>query len=67
MLVGSTAIVLFGAALIRWSAFGLFVDRDLFSYPRAARLLPFNLRAVRASERRLLTPTGPSKLGPLLI
>jgi hypothetical protein len=32
MLIGSTAIVLFGAAVIRWPSFSLFVDQYFLSY-----------------------------------
>ena len=32
MLAGSTAILLFGAALIQWPSFGLFVDQHLASH-----------------------------------
>ncbi|WP_156175302.1 hypothetical protein [Bradyrhizobium sp. LTSP849] len=36
MLVGSTAVLLFGAAIIHWPSFGLFVDRYVFSNLRVA-------------------------------
>jgi hypothetical protein len=32
MLIGSTAIVLFGGAVIRWPSFSLFVDQYFLSY-----------------------------------
>ncbi|MGY4626693.1 hypothetical protein [Bradyrhizobium sp. USDA 4486] len=31
-LIGSAAIILFGAAVIRWPSFGHFVDQFFFSY-----------------------------------
>jgi|tagenome__1003787_1003787.scaffolds.fasta_scaffold20747406_2 hypothetical protein len=40
-LIGSIAIVIFGAAIIRWPSFGMFLDRYFFSYLKALwHLLP---------------------------